>query len=189
MAQKQHFSAHKADGMCLLIGPNGKSVFSSGPDQRVCQFTYIASTNNFALTSTKRLHSHDVRALSIFPSYSPITTTPTSSDLAPVLVSGGYDMSLTFTPAASPSLLSESLRNPLGKGGMSRCVFDEAFTRKMGYLGDGRIGVSRGGRFVLGRKERSVGLWRVLGDESGWEKVLEMDLRVSPGRRAASGER
>jgi U3 small nucleolar RNA-associated protein 4 len=178
MAQKQHFSAHKADGMCLLIGPNGKSVF-----------TYIASTNNFALTSTKRLHSHDVRALSIFPSYSPITTTPTSSDLAPVLVSGGYDMSLTFTPAASPSLLSESLRNPLGKGGMSRCVFDEAFTRKMGYLGDGRIGVSRGGRFVLGRKERSVGLWRVLGDESGWEKVLEMDLRVSPGRRAASGER
>lgn len=64
---------------------------------------------------------------------------------------------------------------------MSRCVFDEAFTRKMGYLtgGDGRVGVSRGGRFVLGRKERSVGLWRVLGDEAGWEKVLEMDLRVS----------
>jgi U3 small nucleolar RNA-associated protein 4 len=90
-------------------------------------------------------------------------------------------MSLTYTPAAAPSLMSEDLRNPLGKGGMSRCVFDEAFTRKMGYLtaGDGRVGVSRGGRFVLGRKERSVGIWRVLGDEAGWEKVLEMDLRVS----------
>lgn len=90
-------------------------------------------------------------------------------------------MSLTYTPAAAPSLMSEDLRNPLGKGGMSRCVFDEAFTRKMGYLtaGDGRVGVSKGGRFVLGRKERSVGIWRVLGDEAGWEKVLEMDLRVS----------
>jgi len=88
-------------------------------------------------------------------------------------------MSLTFTPAASPSLNSDDLRNPLGKGGLSRCVFDEAFTRKMGYLGDDRIGVSKGGRFVLGRKERSVGLWRVLDDELGWEKVLEMDLRVS----------
>ena len=90
-------------------------------------------------------------------------------------------MSLTYTPAAAPSLMSEDLRNPLGKVGMSRCVFDEAFTRKMGYLtaGEGRVGVSRGGRFILGRKERSVGIWRVLGDEAGWEKVLEMDLRVS----------
>ena len=94
-------------------------------------------------------------------------------------------MSLTFTPAAPPSLTSDDLRNPLGKGGLSRCVFDEAFTRKMGYLGDGRIGVSKGGRFVLGRKERSVGLWRVLDDELGWEKVLEMDLRVSHRREAS----
>ena len=96
-------------------------------------------------------------------------------------------MSLTFTPAASPSvsLGSEGLRNPLGKVGMSRCIFDEAFTRKVGYLQDGRIAVSRGGRYVLGRKERSVGLWRVLGDEAGWEKVLEMDLRVSRRHEAA----
>jgi U3 small nucleolar RNA-associated protein 4 len=89
-------------------------------------------------------------------------------------------MALTLTPAAPPSLLSENLRNPLGKGGMSRCVFDEALTRKMGYFPGGKIGVSRSGRLVLGRKERSVGLWRVLEDEQGWEKVLEMDLRVSP---------
>lgn len=102
-------------------------------------------------------------------------------------------MSLTFTPAAAPSLKSEDLRNPLAKGGMSRCVFDEAFTRKMGYLtaGQGPVGVSKGGRFVLGRKERSVGIWRVLGDEAGWEKVLEMDLRVSQESASpseASGE-
>ena len=97
-------------------------------------------------------------------------------------------MSLTFTPAASPSLGSEALRNPLGKVGMSRCIFDEAFTRKIGYLQDGRVAVSRGGRFVLGRKERSVGLWRVLGDEAGWEKVLEMDLRVSDRASEQEGQ-
>jgi len=89
-------------------------------------------------------------------------------------------MSLTFTPAAAPSLLSENLRNPLGKqSGISRCVFEDAFARKMGYFAAGRIGFSRGGRLVLGRKERSVGIWKVLDDERGWEKVLEMDLRVS----------
>jgi hypothetical protein len=28
MAQKQHFQAHKADGMCLLIGPVSPVLFS-----------------------------------------------------------------------------------------------------------------------------------------------------------------
>lgn len=89
-------------------------------------------------------------------------------------------MSLTLTPAASPSMLSEQLQNPLGKVGISRCVFEEAFTRKLGYLGRDRISVSKSARLVVGRKERSVGVWKVFEDEEGWEKVLEMDFRVSP---------
>lgn len=92
-------------------------------------------------------------------------------------------MSLTLTPAAPPSLLSEQLRNPLGKNvGKSRCVFEESFTRKLGYLaqgGGGRVSMSKIGRLVVGRKDRSVGVWRVYEDEEGWEKVLEMDFRVS----------
>lgn len=88
-------------------------------------------------------------------------------------------MSLTMTPAAPPSLLSEDLRNPLAKGvGVSRCVFEEAFTRKLGYLGRDRMCISKGGRLVVGRKDRSVGVWKVFEDEEGWEKVLEMDFRV-----------
>jgi hypothetical protein len=31
MAQKQHFQAHKADGMCLLIGPVSPLLFLSAP--------------------------------------------------------------------------------------------------------------------------------------------------------------
>jgi U3 small nucleolar RNA-associated protein 4 len=88
-------------------------------------------------------------------------------------------MALTLTPCASPELLSNSLKNPLGKAkGMSRVVFDEAFSRKMGWL-EGRIGIGRAGRLVISRTERGIGIWRVLQEEGGWEKVLEMDLRVS----------
>ena len=93
-------------------------------------------------------------------------------------------MSLSLTPAAPAELLADKLRNPLGKvKGMSRVVFEESFARKMTYLGGakgtGMVSVSRGGRLVAVRKERSVGIWRIHEDEQGWAKVLEMDLRVS----------
>jgi U3 small nucleolar RNA-associated protein 4 len=88
-------------------------------------------------------------------------------------------MSLVLTPAASPNPLAQTLKNPLGRSqGRSKMIFDEAFTRKMSCFGYGRICASRGARLVVGRKDRSVGIWRVLEDELGWEKVLEMDLRV-----------
>ncbi|RSH87122.1 U3 small nucleolar RNA-associated protein [Saitozyma podzolica] len=196
LAQKQHFSAHKADGMCLLIGPSGRVIYTSGPDQRVCQFTLVppsssatssTPTPQWALTTTKRMHFHDVRALAVFPPYVPAPLSTPSAPLnpgyAPVLASGGWDMSLVLTPAATPDLSADKLRNPLGKTkGLSRVVFEESYARKMSFLGGsrntGRIAVARGARLVVGRKDRSVGIWRVLEDEQGWEKVLEMDLRL-----------
>jgi U3 small nucleolar RNA-associated protein 4 len=87
-------------------------------------------------------------------------------------------MSLTLTPCAAPDLLAQSLRNPLGRAkGMSRVVFDETFSRKMGWM-EGKVVTGREGRLVVCRGERGVGVWRVLEEEGGWEKVLEMDLRV-----------
>lgn len=87
-------------------------------------------------------------------------------------------MSLILTPAAAPDA-SPNTRNPLGRlKGLSKVVFDEAFTRRTSPFGSGRISVSRGGRMVVTRKDRSIGIWRVLPDEQGWNKVLEMDLRV-----------
>ncbi|WWC64991.1 uncharacterized protein I303_107605 [Kwoniella dejecticola CBS 10117] len=185
MAQKQMFRAHKADGMCLTIGPGGRSVFTSGPDQRVCQFINVPSTSSsgsqWLLTSTKRVHSHDVRALSIFPPYVPAPlAVPINPHYAPVLASGGWDMSLILTPAASPD---STARNPLGKAkGANRAIFEESFSRKMGYLSGGRandrIAFAPQARLMLGRKERGVGIWKVLEDEGGWEKCLEMELRL-----------
>jgi U3 small nucleolar RNA-associated protein 4 len=192
MSQRQSFRAHKADGMCMVIGPGGRTVFTSGPDQRVCQFTAMAQANgstHWALTATKRLHTHDVRALAIFPSYvpikasSPLAPPPLNPGLAPILASGGWDMAPVLTPAAAPELLAEKLRNPLGKDKKAaRVVFEEAYSRKLPMFGgeraQSRISMSRGGRLVVGRKDRSVGVWRVEADEDGWTKVLEMDLKL-----------
>lgn len=93
-------------------------------------------------------------------------------------------MSLSLSPAAASDLLASGLRNPLSKPtAHNRTVFDESFTRKMSYggggKGTGRVSVSRKGRLVACRRDRSVGIWRVLDAEQGWEKVLDMDLRVS----------
>ncbi|WRT70913.1 uncharacterized protein IL334_007912 [Kwoniella shivajii] len=193
MAQKQNFRAHKADGMCLTIGPGGRSVFTSGPDQRVCQFINVPSTSGsgsqWVLTSSKRVHSHDVRALAIFPPYIPMSSNhplaqPTlNPSYAPVLASGGWDMSLSLTSAGTPDLLSERLKNALSKPrGAVRAIFEESFSRKMGYLSGGRmnnrISFAKSARLVLGRKDRGVGIWKILDDEEGWEKVLEMELKL-----------
>ncbi|KAK8850731.1 hypothetical protein IAR55_004651 [Kwoniella newhampshirensis] len=193
LAQKQNFRAHKADGMCMTIGPNGRSVFTSGPDQRVCQFVYVPSTSGagpqWALTATKRLHSHDVKALAIFPPYVPLPSAhplaipSINASYAPVLASGGWDMSISLTSAGNPDLLSDKLRNVLAKPkGAMKAVFEESYSRKYGYLsgsrGNGKLEMATKARLVLGRKERSVGIWRVLEDEQGWEKALEMELRL-----------
>ncbi|TXT12946.1 hypothetical protein VHUM_01347 [Vanrija humicola] len=193
MAQRQSFRSHKADGMSLIIGPGGRTVFTSGPDQRVCQFTAVTKGNGkteWALTATKRIHTHDVRALAIFPPYlplpanHPLTPRPLNPGLAPILASGGWDMAPVFTPAAAPDLLAEKLRSPLGKAkkGAHKVVFEEAFSRRLpmfgGERGATRISVSRGARLVVGRKDRSVGIWTVLEDEQGWKKLVEMDLQL-----------
>lgn len=167
-------------------------MFTSGPDQRVCQFTALPQENGstqWALTATKRIHTHDVRALAIFPTYVPLPSThplaspPLNPNLAPILASGGWDMAPVLTPAAAPELLAEKLRNPLGKDKKnSRVVFEEAFSRKLPMFGSergqNRVSVSRGARLVVGRKDRSIGIWRVQEDDEGWVKVLEMDLKL-----------
>ncbi|ORX40916.1 quinon protein alcohol dehydrogenase-like superfamily [Kockovaella imperatae] len=170
LAQKNSFKAHKADAMCLVVGPDGKSVFTSGPDQRVCQFVH---TDAWRLVANRRIHSHDVRALAMFPPYTPYVSPP----FCPILASGGWDMSLALTPAG------ETGRNPLGKAkGMSRTIFEESFARKLSYMGGGRgtgrISLARAPRLLLARKDRSVGVWKILEDELGWEKLFEMDFRL-----------
>ncbi|ODN79167.1 hypothetical protein L198_07917 [Cryptococcus wingfieldii CBS 7118] len=194
LAQKQTFRAHKADIMALTIGPRGESIFTSGPDQRICQFV-LSAEGQWVMVAGKRVHAHDVKALAVFPAYLPIANhhplapQAVNPGYAPVLVSGGLDMTPTFTSAASPSSPSPSgtpLRSALSKpkptSGKQAVTFEESFPRRMGYLSGGPLGgyvaLSKGARLVVGRRERSVGIWRVQEDESGWEKVLEMELRL-----------
>ncbi|TFY78951.1 hypothetical protein EWM64_g5058 [Hericium alpestre] len=74
--QLHSFQGHNADVLCLTIGPEGTSVYSSGVDQKTTQYTQIKSFKSgsasilsawsrWVQTASKRMHSHDVRALAI----------------------------------------------------------------------------------------------------------------------------
>lgn len=146
------------------------------------------------------MHSHDVRSLAIWPPFVPL---PPSHQLkfplnvAPILVSGGLDMSVVLTPAAIPSSTTVSkIANPLSTSVVA--TFEDSYHRRMGYStgfsGTGRIKVARKNRLVLSAQDQSINLWRIFGQDShhangpnlagdgagpdGWQKVLEMDLNV-----------
>ena len=76
-------------------------------------------------------------------------------------------MNLILQPAAAPSG-DLPLQDPLGKGKRSRTIFDESFIRKYGYHHPSRIGFAPQARLLVGRKDRSLGVWRMLEDEGGW---------------------
>lgn len=116
-------------------------------------------------------------------------------NIAPVLVSGGLDMSVVLTPAAVPSsTLISKVTNPLSTSVVA--TFEDSYHRKMGYSsgfsGTGRIKLARKKRLVLSAQDQSIHLWRIFDqnghrsdvpdpveDEAvaeGWRKVLEMDL-------------
>jgi U3 small nucleolar RNA-associated protein 4 len=147
------------------------------------------------------MHSHDVRSLAIWPPFTPLPPSHQPKfpvNIAPILVSGGLDMSVVLTPAAIPSSTTVSkVTNPLSTSAVA--TFEDSYHRKMGYStgfsGIGRIKVARKKRLVLSAQDQSINLWRIfdrdrphtdfpnpIEDEAsleGWQKVLEMDLNVS----------
>ncbi|KAK0538972.1 U3 small nucleolar RNA-associated protein [Tilletia horrida] len=77
------FASHgqNADVLALCVGPDGKTVYSGGVDQRVAEYTLV-HTSAFGGTSgqgmkggkwvqsgLRRLHAHDIRALAIEPAF------------------------------------------------------------------------------------------------------------------------
>ena len=219
------FQAHGADVLCLSIGPvspsvlksdlnlnsflrdpqGGNTVYSSGVDQKIVQFTNVrgsapSTKSRWVQTSSRRIHSHDVRSLAIWPPFTPLPPPHQHNfpvNVAPILASGGLDMSVVLTPAATPcSTTVSKVTNPLGTSVVA--TFEDSYHRKMGYStgfpGTGRIKVARKKRLVLSAQDQSINLWRILDrdthhagvpnpaeDEAilvGWQKVLEMDLSV-----------
>lgn len=209
--QLQSFQAHSADVLCLTIGPEGKTVFTSGVDQKTCQFTMVktvasdksanalvGSSSRWIQACSRRMHSHDVRALATWPPY---TTLPSSHkrhfpvDIAPILASGGLDMSVVLTPAALPSATVVKVTNPLATS--TDCTFEDSYHRRLAYTSGpsctSAIQVARHARLVSCMRDSGLSVWRIpvkrspLNDEdvdedisnvAGWEKVLEMDFKV-----------
>ncbi|KAI0005474.1 WD40-repeat-containing domain protein [Russula compacta] len=206
--QLQSFEAHGADVLCLVVGPDGTSVYTSGIDQKVTQFTLIeslspkdnsvlSSPTRWARAASKRMHSHDVRGLSIWPPYSPLPSPHQRSfptDVAPLLVSGGMDMSIVVAPAALARNTIARIANPLATS--VTATFEDAYHRRIAYSSGahGTVGlhIAKRARLVLSTGDTSLTVWSLpekpsLEEETPlalsregltWNKVLEMSLRV-----------
>ena len=143
------------------------------------------------------MHSHDVRGLSIWPPYTPLPSLHQRSfptDVVPLLVSGGLDMSIVVTPAALPRNSTVRLTNPLATS--VSATFDDAYHRRIAYSSGahGTVGLhlAKCARLVLNTSDTDLAIWRLperplvekdplltmSGECSGWEKVLDMSLRV-----------
>ncbi|KAI0735408.1 WD40 repeat-like protein [Earliella scabrosa] len=211
--QLQSFQGHAADVLCLTISPDGAAVYTSGVDQKVTQFSYVktsrTSTNPSPLVSrapgrwvqscSRRLHSHDVRTLAIWPPHTPLPPSHQRhfpSDIAPILASGGLDMSVVVTPAALPTAtLAGKVLNPLSTS--TQATFEDAYHRRLAYASGmasaSAVHLARKARLVMCTREAGLTVWRVakrkqrdediddveaLGQDGGWERVLDMDLNV-----------
>jgi len=190
----------------------GTSVFSSGVDQKIVQFSYVATApeksvsgsapTQWTQSGSRRVHSHDVRSLAVWPPYSPIPSShkrkpsPNVTYIAPVLVSGGLDMSIALTPALPASMTSSAIAprvvNPLTT--RVTTTFEDSYYRRIAYTAS--MCVSRRARLVASMYETGVNVWRVLSipgsdvivdgidastdpeTRTAWEKVLEMNLNV-----------
>ncbi|KAJ7431800.1 quinon protein alcohol dehydrogenase-like superfamily [Mycena galericulata] len=198
--QLQTFQAHGADVLCLTVDPTGTAVYTSGVDQEISQFCLVKtsggekpSSRRWIQTSARRMHSHDVRALAIWPPY---TTLPSSHgrefpmDVAPILASGGLDMSVVVTPAALPTNTAVKIINPIATSIHS--AFEDSYHRRLAYPASA-VCVAREARLICCTRDAGVSIWRILKkpmspdegasavddiDAPGWEKVLDMDLNV-----------
>ncbi|KAI0336048.1 WD40 repeat-like protein [Cubamyces sp. BRFM 1775] len=212
--QLQSFQGHAADVLCLTVGPDGTAVYTSGVDQKVTQFSYVKTSRSDANPSplvsrspgrwvqscSRRLHSHDVRALAIWPPYTPLPPSHQRHfpvDVAPVLASGGLDMSVVVTPAALPTAtLAGKVMNPLATS--TTATFEDAYHRRLAYTSgpasSSAVHLAKKARLLMCTREAGLTVWRISkrqqkndedldtdpanAQDSGWERVLDMDLNV-----------
>ncbi|KAK1229372.1 U3 small nucleolar RNA-associated protein [Marasmius sp. AFHP31] len=201
------FQGHAADVLCLVAGSDGNVVYSSGVDQKTTQFSLVKTSagleassilrasSRWVQSASRRMHSHDVRALAIWPPHTPLPPShrrhfPT--DVAPVLASGGLDMSVVVKPAASPSSTTLSkVTNPLATS--VDVVFEDSYHRRLPYppgpSSNCSVHVARRARLVTCMRDNGLSIWKILKtasieeevdpDAHEWEKCLEMELDVS----------
>ncbi|KAG9096533.1 U3 small nucleolar RNA-associated protein, partial [Ceratobasidium sp. 392] len=203
--QIHSFPAHDADVLCMAVSPSGTTLYTAGVDQRTTEFVCLpdpsSPSGKWVQTTSRRIHSHDVRALAMCPPYSP--TCPNQNETyAPLLISAGLDASVAVTPVA-PS--GSTATNPLKTS--TATTFPDAFQRRIGYpVSAGGVVLAPRAKLVVSFSGRVVGVWRLpdrAADELGasvgagggggdWEKLLEMELRfrtnVTAGAISADGQ-
>jgi U3 small nucleolar RNA-associated protein 4 len=160
--------------------------------------TLVGSSSRWIQACSRRMHSHDVRALATWPPY---TALPPSHkryfpvDIAPILASGGLDMSVVLTPAALPSATVVKVTNPLATS--TDCTFEDSYHRRLAYTSGpsctSAIQVARQARLVSCMRDSGLSVWRIplkrsslnnedldedISNTACWEKVLEMDFKV-----------
>ncbi|KAF5368316.1 hypothetical protein D9758_002360 [Tetrapyrgos nigripes] len=207
--QLQSFQAHGADVLCLTVGPDGSVVYSSGVDQKITQFARVKTSQGDSESSTtrvstrwvqassRRMHAHDVRTLAIWPSYAPLPPSHKREfplEIAPILASGGLDMSVNLTPAALPSSTLTKVVNPLATS--THATFEDSYHRRLNYStgpsSTCALHVSRKARLVFCMRDSGLTVWRILEkssteedeepqidqEDASWEKCLEMEFDV-----------
>ncbi|CAE6457607.1 unnamed protein product [Rhizoctonia solani] len=191
--QIHSFPAHNADVLCMTISPSGDAVYTSGVDQRTVEFVKLPPAGNdpskWVQTTQRRIHSHDVRALGMWPPYAPTSPSGEKQPYAPLLISAGLDMSVALVPAAPPQAERlGTVTNPILSS--IATTFEDAYPKRLGYpINSGNVVLASRARFVVSFSGRAVGIWRLPaqrpkpagewgdGDEGEWEKALEMELR------------
>ncbi|KAF9270464.1 WD40 repeat-like protein [Marasmius fiardii PR-910] len=201
------FQAHAADVLCLAVGSDGNAVYSAGVDQKTTQFSLVKmalnseqsliihTSSRWVQSASRRMHSHDVRAIAIWP---PHTSLPPShkrhfsTDIAPVLASGGLDMSVVVKPVALPSsTMLGKVTNPLATS--VDVVFEDSYHRRLPYppgpSSNCTVHVARRARLVSCMRDSSLSIWKILRtgsieeeidpDSHDWEKCLEMEFDVN----------
>lgn len=206
--QLHSFIVHGADVLCLTVGQvcilalrpraicvclpffqDGNTIYSSGVDQKICQFSKVRIENSrtksfihkWVNTGSRRVHCHDVRTIGAWPSYAPVPSNLSPSSTKTFLASGGLDMSLVICPISGPtekSSRSFSLENLT----YERLPYKTSFSNP--------IQLARQAKLILCRRSNSLTLWRFnitstqengTNEESDhqndWEEILEMELQ------------
>ncbi|GAA93375.1 uncharacterized protein L969DRAFT_105473 [Mixia osmundae IAM 14324] len=180
--QLQSFAAHQADCLCLSVSYDGRSLFTSGVDQRVTEIAYVPQARRWSLSFSRRVHTHDVRALAVSPMYAS-NLQGRSPAAVPLLISGGLDLGLSVLPIAPVS--SQRRINPISDGPAIR--FEDATQRRYSYAPAAApiVHICRSSRLVVCQRLRSIGIWRLnakMGDADlalPWVKLVDIEMKLA----------
>ncbi|KZW02022.1 WD40 repeat-like protein [Exidia glandulosa HHB12029] len=184
--QMQSYQLHGADVLALTIGPEGRSVYTAGVDQKINQFSRVqvgsgnTTIERWIHSSDRRYHVHDVRALATWPAYTPLPSSvkqnaPSGRVLAPILISGGLDTTLAMAACALPADKNVQLINPLRT---RSSLFDDSTHRWQSYPIHGLVRLAKEARLLMLVRPRGVSLWRLSPVARPSEDQTDMGIRA-----------